>query len=344
MLGSTDGSVWVFDTGTGLPVGPPLHVSDGIVAEVACATVGGSADAPQLGMAGAPVLVARSSTGGVAVWDLITRERLRELVVPDRQSGARTRDAIVTGPGVSGPAAASGSMACVLIDGVPAAVTTNAVGEVLVHDVRTGDLIRAFATQCRPDVLALACSTIGGPVVVLTDRSGSVLVYDLRTGQPVPEACARYAAPVVTAGAADGSAWAWDLATGDLIGAPRAGAADFTFLMSQALEAQLIAQVTGSSEAAAAAHALEEQANSIRSDGRNETITVLTGARLARHSYAVAGTEDGDIELWDISTGRRAGRLPVPEPSRVQALTAMEIGSRLIVSSGSLDGPCTPGT
>ena len=104
----------------------------------------------------------------------------------------------------------------------------------------------------------------------------------------------------------------------------------------EALQALQIARVTGSPEAAA--KALEEKANSLRPSGRDETINSITSVRLADHPFAIAGTEQGDLELWDVSTGVLARRLPAQAPEPMEAVTAIRGARGLLVFGGSRDG------
>jgi WD40 repeat protein len=184
-------------------------------------------------------------------------------------------------------------------------------------------------------VAAVATAVLDGrPIAVTGTWRGTLQVWDLTTREPLHEPLAGHEAnvttvatavvegrPVAVTGSMDGTVRIWDLATGTPIGKP------------------LRSHRPGGAEGergknGATAEDGDGQAPDDQEDDAPSIEAVATTEADGR-PVAVAGSEDGLVQVWDLATGTPVGEpFGVADGQLITMATALVAGRPVIVTGG----------
>jgi WD40 repeat protein len=205
-------------------------------------------------------------------------------------------------------------VAVATMDGRCVVISPDAHDRICVWDPKTAREVGAFEGLHAP-VTALAVTRLpGGPVVVMGHGPGHLTVGDLASGQIVARMAGGHDQQVgaivttvvdgrwvVVSGASDGTVRRWDLASGAPLGAPSHG-----------------------------------HHGPLHAPGR---IYALAIATLAGRPVAVSSGWDGELWMWELTSGERIGEPLDDNNGDVQALIVSHHAGRQHVICGGIDEP-----
>ncbi|MGD0068605.1 MAG: caspase family protein, partial [Streptosporangiaceae bacterium] len=220
---------------------------------------------------------------------------------------------------------------------------------------------RALTGHTGPVRTAAAAELDDRPVVISGSDDRTVRVWDLATGTPVGNPFTGHTGPVRTAAAAelegrpvvisgsdDCTVRVWDLATGTPVGNPFTGHTDVVNAVTATeLEGRPVV-ISGSDDRTVRVWDLATGTpvgNPFT--GHDDVVNAVTATELEGRPVVISGSDDCTARVWDLATGTpvRVWDLAARTPFRVRnlgtnqvyAVTAVELGGRPVVVSGSND-------
>ncbi len=364
--GSADGSVRVWDLGSGSLVGRPITGHTAAVRAVAITE-----------LQGRPVAISAGDDCSVRVWDLesgavvgapftsraairtvaVTQLRGRPVAVLGSDSGSVSVRDLETGEHLAAPTAPAGEGLRLFSDGTIAGRTTmghfaghvTAVRAVAVADLRGRPIIASTSERGTRATYAYATTKSRG--VSMWDLETRELIYKRVSSRTTADALTEYAGEVlaiavaelrddqlVLFGCEDGSVRVWDLKTGKAFKEPFEGhtAAVLAVAVTELQGREVV--ISGSQDGSVRVWDLVSGAAIGEPFIGQAEVRAVAAAELQGRPVVVSGSSDGSVRVWDLAAGARPREPFTGHSYSVRALAATELQGRSVVVSGSGDG------
>ena len=238
------------------------------------------------------------------------------------------------------------------LDSEPVLVSGSEDGDVCLWNPLRGDMIGRLRRHHAAPIIGVFLVADGDrELVVSVCQRGAVRLYCEETGKNVARyGVVRHSLPqavtvtsiggnaVVLIGFDDGSVGLFDLLTGESVVEPMRVHSDTIRSIMAVQPGSGLTIITAADDLVVRASQFGTHKADLEMRGPLGWIRAVTVVKLRSHSVVVAGSDDGQIWMWDLGTGNPVGPPLAAGHGRVLALTCGEVDGRAVLVAGLQDG------